>query len=245
VTVFNVGDLVTLRTRPCAKAVVEYGPFDGRDVYVVKMVDEPTDPDAVRTFTALASAMKKAPAFAVGDKVTQSTGREGRLVAGPFNSRFGSHRFWVMELASGNHEAPVEDALTKVDEPGIKVGDRVRVVHATHAEEQHGKLGTVTSTSETWTPRGSNLHPYRVNVDGESGDGFYVERLERVDEADTYTHNGVDYDLSAKYRDTDGDVWKFERVGDEVRGNYRDRAVEEWDDTLADVARAYGPLTRV
>ncbi|MDX2575928.1 phiSA1p31-related protein [Streptomyces scabiei] len=54
---FAVGDVVTLTTRPGLLATVEYGPFDDRDVYVVRLVDEPTDPGDVRTFTALASAM--------------------------------------------------------------------------------------------------------------------------------------------------------------------------------------------
>jgi hypothetical protein len=69
---FAVGDEVTLTTcRDGARYTVEYGPFDDRDVYVVRRVDEPADPDDVRTFTALASVMRKAkaPAVKVGDRV--------------------------------------------------------------------------------------------------------------------------------------------------------------------------------
>ncbi|MFE7624279.1 phiSA1p31-related protein [Streptomyces sp. NPDC057509] len=65
---FTVGDIVTLSTRG-ARATVEYGPFDDRDVYVVKLLDEPADGNP-RTFTALASVMTKVPALVpVGTRV--------------------------------------------------------------------------------------------------------------------------------------------------------------------------------
>ncbi|MFE6517511.1 hypothetical protein, partial [Streptomyces sp. NPDC057748] len=59
VPAFAVNDIVTLRTRGSARATVEYGPFDGGDVYVVRMVDPPADAGAARTFSTMASAMTK------------------------------------------------------------------------------------------------------------------------------------------------------------------------------------------
>ncbi|WP_405927880.1 phiSA1p31-related protein [Streptomyces griseus] len=53
---FAVGDRVTLDTRGGERATVEYGPFDGENVYVVKLVKAPTDGNP-RTFTALAGVM--------------------------------------------------------------------------------------------------------------------------------------------------------------------------------------------
>ncbi|MFB7114071.1 hypothetical protein, partial [Streptomyces sp. NPDC056291] len=124
-TKFNIGDEVTLTTRG-SRATVEYGPFDELDTYVVKLVDAPADPDDVRTFTALASVMKPAPAFAIGDKVTADYGRTGNIVAGPFISRMSEMEFWIVEDADGKHSAPRTGTLAKVTEPEpIKVGDRV------------------------------------------------------------------------------------------------------------------------
>ncbi|MFB8071095.1 phiSA1p31-related protein [Streptomyces californicus] len=82
---FAVGDKVTLDTRGGAQATVEYGPFDGENVYVVKLVKPPTDGNP-RTFTTLASVMHAVtePALvSVGtrvrvDRATYATGCHGR-----------------------------------------------------------------------------------------------------------------------------------------------------------------------
>lgn len=68
---FAVGDVVTLATRAGAKATVEYGPYDGGDVYVVKLVDEPADEYVPRTFNAMAHVMQPAmdDGIKVGDRV--------------------------------------------------------------------------------------------------------------------------------------------------------------------------------
>ncbi|MFD5161011.1 phiSA1p31-related protein [Streptomyces hawaiiensis] len=192
---FSVGDVVTLATRADLRATVEYGPFDDRDVYVVKLADEPTDPDEIRTFTSMAHVMTK--------------------VADP--------------------------------EP-IKVGDRVRVVKddpETKPGVFNGRTGKVLDVLE-----GADL-PYRVRLDDPSGlpswsaDRWWVTDVERVTDESTYTHDGVTYDLSAKYRDTDGDVWEF-------TGKRRDGApcvtytgYFDNPDTIVDIARHHGPLTRV
>ncbi|MYY03088.1 MULTISPECIES: phiSA1p31-related protein [unclassified Streptomyces] len=67
---FAVGDTVTLTTRKRgARATVEYGPFDDGGVYVVKLVDKPSD-DNPQTFTVLDRWMEKVPALVpVGTRV--------------------------------------------------------------------------------------------------------------------------------------------------------------------------------
>jgi hypothetical protein len=89
---FAVGDEVTLTTRwGGSRYTVEYGPFDDRDVYVVRSVEEPADPDDVRTFTALASVMRKveAPAVQVGDRVRIVKDSDG-YGAGKYNGLVGT-----------------------------------------------------------------------------------------------------------------------------------------------------------
>ncbi|MFD5198836.1 phiSA1p31-related protein [Streptomyces sp. NPDC058375] len=54
---FAVGDKVALDTRGGEQATVEYGPFDGENVYVVKLAKRPTDGNP-RTFTVLAGMMR-------------------------------------------------------------------------------------------------------------------------------------------------------------------------------------------
>lgn len=190
---FAVGDVVELITRRGARATVEYGPFDDRDVYVVKLVDKPADADDVRTFTALASVLR-----------------------------------------------------TVVDPEPVKVGDRVRIVRATHAEECHGREGVVTSTSADWRADRGDAHPYIVRLD--NGDGtVYVAELERVDSpsADTYEYDGVTYDLSATHRDKDGDPWTFKQVDGRVAAGCNGFDPEHSTVTLESVVDEFGPLTRV
>ncbi len=191
---FSIGDTVSLATRSGAEAVVEYGPFDGGDVYVVKLVKPPANPDDPQTFTAMAHVM------------------------------------------------------TKVDEP-VKVGDRVRILRATYAEGLHGMEGVVTSVSETWRSENDDTHPYIVRLSSDNDDTVHVAELERVDEPATvtFTHNGVVYDLTAKYRDRDHDHWEFTKGRDSdgipvmhiFTGGYG------FDESLSKVVEDYGPLTRV
>ncbi|MDH6625766.1 hypothetical protein M2271_003577 [Streptomyces sp. LBL] len=247
---FKIGEEVILTLRG-SRATVEYGPFDDRDVYVVRLVDAPSDPDAVRTFTSLSSVMRKAPAFAVGDRVTSTVsfrGESATLVAGPFVGRFSDVPFWVMER-DGKHATPRESTLTKVDtlEP-LKVGDRVRVTDDDGGGRNrfNGKVGTVKELDD-----GSFL-PYLVQFgDGRGRHGdvngqWHCKAVERVEDENTYTHNGVTYDLSAKYRDRDGDVWRMKRVGAVVRAR-TDGTGNPTEDSLslAHVAERWGPLTRV
>jgi hypothetical protein len=189
---FSVGNTVTLATRrDGSRYTVEYGPFDDRDVYVVRRVDEPTDPDDVRTLTALASVMRK------------------------------------------------------VEAPAVKVGDRVRVVEDdpdVRPGQFVGKVGTIKRLYP-----GEPL-PYVVEFD-KSQDAPYSSwccaEVEPVTDENTYVYDGVTYDLSAKYRDRDGDVWYFARFGDKVVGLIGVKPRNEDDGNPFSFAAEYGPLTRV
>jgi hypothetical protein len=246
VTKFSVGDEVIVTTRNM-RATVEYGPFDCRDpeVYVVKLVDEPTDPDDVRTFTSLASVMKPAPKFSVGDKITGPSCVPGTLTAGPFK-RPDNSVFWVVEREGGYHAAVGEVFLMKTPEPEpVKVGDRVRVVE----DDRYFDTGRFVGLVGTVTDIGESRTPYLVKFgDGDHGeeDGqWYCAEVKRVTDEDVYEYDGVVYDLSAKYRDRDGDVWQFNRKRrGGVPNMYIDDEGNDWD-TIESVYRSYGPLTRV
>jgi hypothetical protein len=185
---FAVGDTVTLSTCDGARATVEYGPFDDRDVYVVRLVDEPGN-DNPRTFTALANIMGRAPAL-------------------------------------------------------VPVGTRVRVDRAKHAEEQHGKFGVVTSNTEDFREHVGDPHVYEVQVNGGK---FYVAELTPIDEpadGNTFEYAGVTYDVTAKYRDSDGDVWEFTDRDD--RTPFANLSTPGYPtESLRAVARQYGPLTKI
>ncbi|MGW1268169.1 phiSA1p31-related protein [Streptomyces sp. NPDC002491] len=193
---FSVGDVVTLATRPTRpKATVEYGPFDDREVYVVKLVDEPADEDEVRTFTAMAHVM------------------------------------------------------TAVPEPEpLKVGDRVRVVKDDRYN-QHGEFVGRTGVLRV-VYDDDRVRLYKVKLDDPSGtwdDGsWWCAEVERAGDDDTYTHDGVTYDLSARYLDEDGDEWAFRRRGSVVQAQTTPVADWAWGDfTLPYVIATYGPLTRI
>ncbi|MER6485707.1 phiSA1p31-related protein [Streptomyces virginiae] len=250
---FKVGDEVTLSTRRGARASVEYGPYgDDNRVYLVKMLEGEYVGDV---FSALAYVMKAVPTvFAVGDKVRASSGRDFKVVAGPFD---GPHCVWyALEDSRGKvwHHPNGTDPLTLVERAtaeaprAVQVGDRVRVTEADDDEPKFvGRFGVVKSLDP-----GSVL-PFLVSFgDGKGlhGDdnGRWWCRSVELAPANMHEHDGVTYDLSAQYRDRDGDVWRFARMSDDtVRGNCHvtDIPVREEHDSLAYAVATYGPLTKV
>jgi hypothetical protein len=187
---FAVGDEVTLRTRG-SKATVEYGPFDDRDVYVVKLVDEPTDPDGVRTFTALASVMQAVPEIKVGDRV--------RVVK---------------------------------DDPAIRTGEFV------------GKTGVVQGLN-----RRSSRLPFDVRFDAGQGahyGSWNVAEVEPVTDENAHTHDGVTYDLTAKYKDRDSDTWHLAVIDGRLYGGTSWAPRDRHDGiSVESILESWGPLTRV
>jgi hypothetical protein len=188
--------------------------------------------------------------------VTQSFKVGDKLVAGPFKSGYHGENIWVVEKPDGTHMTPTENSLTKVSPVAdeIRVGDRVRILHATYAGRTHGMTGTVTSSAEVFRQDVRDHHPYCVRLD--AGGSVYVRDLEKIDDpSTTYTHAGVTYDLTARYRDRDGDTFELsteQRSTDATEdgnadgtplGRYSDSRYWAW--SLAEVARCYGPLTRI
>jgi hypothetical protein len=64
--------------------------------------------------------------------------------------------------------------------------------------------------------------------------------------ADTYTVDGKTYDLSARYRDRDSDVWEFtgRRSPDGVP-RVTSTGSPDNPDTITEIEADYGPLTKV
>ncbi|CAM5409537.1 putative protein OS=Streptomyces microflavus OX=1919 GN=Smic_80850 PE=4 SV=1 [Streptomyces microflavus] len=64
--------------------------------------------------------------------------------------------------------------------------------------------------------------------------------------AETFEYDGVTYDLNAKYRDRDGDVWSFtgKLSGSGVPRVTHTGYADNYD-TIAEIADNYGPLTKV
>jgi hypothetical protein len=250
--VFEVGQKVRHDGR--GEVEITYGPFTntfGATRYVIRLEDGRetySGPDSL-------SAIPTPPAFAVGDEVTYAYGRGGKLVAGPFTSEYHDDPIWVVEKPNGTHMTPTQNSLTKVEKPVIQVGDRVRVVEDDPHNltgEYVGKVGVLTADH---SDDGYDDLPYVVRFgDGTGGHGtpngkWCVKAVEPVTDEDTYEHDGVIYDLSAKYTDKDGDDWTFGGRGigpdDTPNGAMNDCAGGGYSYTLGYAHRHYGPLTRV
>ncbi|MFD8315920.1 phiSA1p31-related protein [Kitasatospora purpeofusca] len=242
---FKVGEIVT--HEEMGPVVIRSEPFAwiyGRESRYVVEVSEGS---RAGKHVAVISSRLSAATFERGATVLVD-GERCTVKAGPFVDKFAPARPWyVVENADGSHETSAASFLTlaSVDEP-ITVGDRVRVLEAKHAEEEHGKLGRVIRTDGTWTPIGGGLHPYRVELD--DGGTIEVRRVERVadEPASTFTHDGVTYDLTASYRDRDNDMWSFTGStnvhGRPLVSMFADRSGGR---SLGSVVEAYGPLTKV
>ncbi|MFE5828705.1 phiSA1p31-related protein [Streptomyces sp. NPDC056508] len=184
-------------------------------------------------------SMTITPKFAVGDKVT--TGRaEFTVEAGPFQ---GYGEWYAVRQGDGKVVSSAGlGAFTKV-EPAreIKVGDRVRILTT-------GARGASVVAGEIYTVR--YVDPGEVQVDGSGhADRWYLDPgdVELLTEppADTETVDGVVYDLSARYRDRDGDVWHFKRFGDDVRGGIGRTPTSAGDGDSLRFAHGYGPLIKI
>ncbi|MFC8583198.1 phiSA1p31-related protein [Streptomyces sp. NPDC057217] len=246
-TEFKVGDKV--RHTSYGNVEITYGPYTGEYGDARFVVRRENGRESV----AVPERMTPLPKFAVGDTVEYEYGEGGKLIAGPFRSNYHETPWWVVETANGAHMAPTENSLTKA-EPAreIKVGDRVRVVKDdewTQTGEFVGRLGRVLEIRED----GRSL-PFRVKLDDPSGtwdDGaWWCTEVELVDEApaDTETVNGVVYDLGARYRDKEGDVWGLGRFDGMARGTCDDDGnadIDEGSSPLSYIVDRWGPLTRV
>lgn len=242
---FEVGQ--TVKAFGDAAGEIVYGPVNSTHGsytgYVVKIGDS----DVWHRASNLL-AVPEPPAFAVGDKVVTAAGIRGVVDAGPFKSRHASGGvFWVVADEDGTHVMPFEASLTKVVE-AIKVGDRVRVTDDDGGGRNrfNGRVGTV-----------KELHgedaslPYLVEFgDGRGRHGdengqWNCAAVERIGDSDTHVYDGVTYDLTATYRDQDGDTWRFARFGDVVTAAAYGDEPEAGSQRADDVIRRWAPFARV
>ncbi|WP_425837417.1 phiSA1p31-related protein [Streptomyces fractus] len=244
-TEFKVGQKV--RHNIYGDVEIAFGPVDFMSMRGGYVVDKGDGEHGVVSSTYL-SAIPEPQAFAIGDTVTAGLmfgGAPAELVAGPYTSRLSGMTFWVAER-NGQHACPREALLTKVAKPKIKVGDRVRVVKDDELVNKGVFVG-LTGVIARLNPPTRRL-PYTVRFDAGQGARlalWNVAEVELVDDAATYTHDGVTYDLTAKYSDGD-EVWEFTGKYD-ANGVPRVTAYGNADniDTIADIADDYGPLTRI
>lgn len=238
---FKPGDKVEHRS--WGPGEIAFGPFEhtnGPDHYLMKSEGEG------RHSLVLAEALTPAAKFKVGDVAKgRVTGRDLKIIGGPYSRRNGVTWFTV-EYPEGHHgDEDARNLLVKnpADEP-IKVGDVIRILKdgAFRADVKAGDLFVV----ESFT--GYNA---RIRVDGGPGARmskwvFRPQDFERVSPDDVAVHDGVAYDVPAKYRDTDGDVWTLARFGDNVRGGLGHTPTSaQSGDALDYIVRNYGPLRKV
>jgi hypothetical protein len=226
VTDFKVGDKAKHSTR--GNMEITYGPFGGNK-YVAR--DE-SGAEAYVTATLLSAR----PAFTAGDKAKMHGESDPvEVLAGPYRNRY---IIWYVVRAEVGETTAAEGNLTVIPVDAIKVGDRVRVLvdRANNASVSKGDIFTVRRLV------GGGLH-----TDGRAyGTWFFtLANVEKVTDANAHTLSGVDYDLTAQYRDRDGDAWRFKDVDGEVRGEMHGYTICDDSHTLAYVARTYGPLTKI
>ncbi|MFD8595406.1 phiSA1p31-related protein [Kitasatospora sp. NPDC059646] len=246
---FKVGDKVT-RTTTGTRGTVAGGPFNGFEgtYYIV------TREDDGKQVPLPATGLVLCPEFEIGAYVLFNEERN-KVVAGPFKDKYAASRPWyVLEDEDGCHETSSAQYLKPAPTAeSLKVGDRVRVVEDDPNYDTGRFVGLIGTLAGSGSDGGTT--PFKVRFgDGEHGDTngtWYCAKVERVTDepSPTYTYAGVTYDLTAGYRDTDGDVWRFSTTvkasdGAPV-GRWWGGEPEADDSSLPHVVRNYGPLTKV
>jgi hypothetical protein len=239
---FKVGDKVEHNGR--RKGVLTYGPFQSvslsGEAFLLKEEDG-------RERTVRASFLTALPSFAVGDKIEHRTFGAGAIAFGPFKHSNGPDHYLIVD-EDGTHALSGPDALTvaQTSEP-VKVGDKVRVLRD-NAEFARVSAGDVFTVVELTGGRIAVDAPLRT--DGGNRWYFDPESLEKVDQsATTHVYNGITYDLTATYRDRDGDHWKLRRDpanSTRVQAQMPPILESGWSGyDLATAVRTYGPLRKI
>src|SRR5690606_1694092 len=176
--------------------------------------------------------------FKIGDKV-KSYGEEYTIHAGPFH---GHSEWYAVEDESGRVFQENADAMTAVEpepEAGFfKVGDKVKILSGRGIDSYIGSTVTLTEVGAT-NPYG----PYGFR--SRFGLNIYAEEVERVEDENTVTHDGVVYDLTARYRDKDGDDLRIQLVNGTPKVAWFGALPLSSDYTLKDAVDEYGPFTRI
>lgn len=242
---FKVGDKIEHRT--FGKGEVAFGPFDhysGPDFYLMRDED---GKHALATGDGMALAAK----FKVGDRV-KSFAATYTVEAGPF---FAPAEWYAVksDRTGGVMQGRAEELSLVAPEPAkdeaVKVGDVVRILKD-GAFLADVKAGDLFEVEEVYTDSWGD-EEQRIKVD--AGPGALLDRwtfrpqdFEKVAADKVAVVDGKIYDLTARYRDNDGDVWRFERLPDgDVRGNWHGDNIDRFDSLLSDAVTDCGPLTRV
>lgn len=241
-TKFKVGDKVTHRTWGAGE--VAFGPFkrDGVENHYLMRQDRDGEHRLAED-----DAMTLAAKFKVGDWVRgKFSSTDYTVHAGPFHA----HTEWyAVEDGDGKvWQAEVGD-LTAAEPAttGLKPGDVVRIPsdYLRAADVKAGDL-LVVKVAEF-----GQVHVHAAPGSRQRTWYFDTEDVERADPSTVAVVDDVAYDLTARYRDRDGDYWTFKDVDGTVRGDCagsdRDMShnIDEDSETLAGAVRKYGPLTRV
>jgi hypothetical protein len=181
-----------------------------------------------------------ASTFKVGDKVVNDIFGPGEIVYGPYGDDLTSY---FMKAENGLHHTVTGSLLSPAAK--FKVGDVAR--------------GSV--SGQGYTIEGGPFFGPVEWYAAKRGDGTVtklnatqlrpVEPARTVQTANVAVHDGVIYDLTARYRDSDGDYWTFKRVDDVVRGAFsglnldRSDYITEYSDTLAEAVKDYGPFRKI
>jgi uncharacterized protein YodC (DUF2158 family) len=240
---FKVGDRVQVLSG--GYGVVTYGPVNSTFGYH-KLVIVKQDGDEERAFKA--SDLKPAAKSAVGDRV-RSFAASYTIEAGPFYAP--GEWYAVKSERTGGVMHSTADELSLVardqsEDEGLKPGDVVRIPRdeLAGADVRAGDLLVVKETEGYLS--GTTVIVHAAPGARQSEWYFESEDVERVDPETVAVVDNVAYDLTARYRDRDGDVWSFERRPDgTVRGKYNDRRVSDYSDTIDSAVHGFGPLTRV
>lgn len=179
--------------------------------------------------------------FTAGDLATYAvTGRPVRVEFGPYRGRLtGDEDMYLVTFLDGVNQ-------------GRSAGVRVSKLERKLKYAKDDKVLVLPLNTPGTVAAGPFDHasgePHYV-VQYPSGHTAWVMgsalELDTAPPADTYTHNGVTYDLTAAYLDVDEERWEF--TGTDSDGVPR-MTLTDTDDpyymnrSLPDVARSYGPL---
>ncbi|MEU3729964.1 phiSA1p31-related protein [Streptomyces sp. NPDC033538] len=236
---FKVGDKVTHRS--FGEGEIDFGPFEhytGPDHYLMR------DGDGKHVLVD-GGSMKPIAKFEVGDKVRGTfTGRVYIIAGGPF---FSPEEWYATETEAGDTISNTASMLEAIkSEPAkneaLKVGDVIRIP-CDGLECADVKTGDLLVVAEVV---GSDITVHAAPGAGQDEWYFCLRNVERIDPSTVAVVDNVAYDLTAGYRDNDGDVWRFARLPNgDVRGNWHGSTINGFDSLLSDVVADCGPLVRI
>jgi hypothetical protein len=246
VTEFKVGDKVEHNGR--RKGELTYGPFQSvslsGEAFLLKEEDG-------RERVVRAGYLTALPSFAVGDEALYD-GHRVKIEGGPVTGFTSGDVIYLFTFLEGPHTGSgasrnVERLKAITAPEPIKVGDTVRVLRD-NAEFARVSAGDVFTVVELTGGRIAVDAPLRT--DGGNRWYFDPESLEKVDQsATTHVYNGITYDLTATYRDRDGDHWKLRRDpanSSRVQAQMPPILESGWSGyDLATAVRTYGPLRKI